>query len=185
VLVANPNARWLQAGLGMLAVPANSGLNTLSWRIHRALEEARVEAQFQGTGGIMSPPFIDTLGVRAEGSLAIRGGAPLERLPGGTMFRDAYAQEGFADPIEPYGPFAFAATTLVMDIIELVGPDRATIAEALAAVRGHATILGPVTFDPTGQNIAAPITKYVVQDRKWVVWEESDYAVGNRHLKGL
>lgn len=185
VLVANPNARWLQAGLGLAEIPASSGLNTLSWRIHQALDDAAIDAQFQGTGGIMSPQFIGTLGARAEGALAIRGGAPLERLPGGQVFLEAYAQHDFEDRIEPYGPFAFAATTLIMDIVEKVGPDRRKIARELAAVKGHPTILGPVSFDASGQNIAAPITKYVVQDRKWIVWEDSDYATGRRRLKRL
>jgi len=27
------------------------------------------------------------------------------------------------------------------------------------------------------------ITKYVAQDGKWVVWEDSDYAKGQRKLK--
>jgi branched-chain amino acid transport system substrate-binding protein len=29
------------------------------------------------------------------------------------------------------------------------------------------------------------ITKYVVQDGKWMVWEDSEYASGKRKLAGL
>ena len=29
------------------------------------------------------------------------------------------------------------------------------------------------------------ITKYVAQDGKWVVWEDSEYAAGKRKLAGL
>ena len=33
-----------------------------------------------------------------------------------------------------------------------------------------------------GQNTIALITKYVVQDGKWTVWEDSEYASGKRKL---
>jgi branched-chain amino acid transport system substrate-binding protein len=29
------------------------------------------------------------------------------------------------------------------------------------------------------------ITKYIAQDGKWVVWEDSEYAAGKRKMKGL
>jgi len=44
------------------------------------------------------------------------------------------------------------------------------------------SIIGKVTFDDHGQNIVPLITKYVVQDGKWVVWEDSEYASGKRTL---
>jgi len=45
------------------------------------------------------------------------------------------------------------------------------------------TIIGKVTFDDAGQNVVPLITKYVVQDGKWVVWEDSEYGSGKRKLK--
>ena len=44
--------------------------------------------------------------------------------------------------------------------------------------------IGPISFDDHGQNTVAAITAYVVQDGKWVVWEDSEYASGKRKLKG-
>ena len=45
--------------------------------------------------------------------------------------------------------------------------------------------MGPITFDDHGQNAVPLITKYVAQDGKWVVWEDSEYASGQRKLAGL
>ena len=42
--------------------------------------------------------------------------------------------------------------------------------------------VGPVTFDDHRQNAVPLITKLVVQDGKWVVWEDSEYAKGKRKL---
>ena len=72
---------------------------------------------------------------------------------------------------------------LVLDKIEEVGPDRKKIVDALGKVQNYDSIVGSVTFDDHGQNTVPLITKYVVQDRKWVIWEESEYASGKRKLK--
>jgi branched-chain amino acid transport system substrate-binding protein len=55
---------------------------------------------------------------------------------------------------------------------------------ALANVKDHKSIVGPVTFDDHGQNTVAVITKYVVQDGKFVEWDDSEYASGKRKLPG-
>ena len=46
------------------------------------------------------------------------------------------------------------------------------------------SIVGKVTFDDHGQNVVAVITKYVVQDGKFVEWDDSEYASGKRKLPG-
>jgi branched-chain amino acid transport system substrate-binding protein len=73
---------------------------------------------------------------------------------------------------------------LILNTIEKVGPDRRKIIADLANVRNRDSIIGPITFDDHGQNTVSVITKYVVQDGKWVVWEDSDYATGKRKLPG-
>ena len=47
---------------------------------------------------------------------------------------------------------------------------------------GYDSIVGPVTFDDHGQNTVPVISKYVAQDGKWVLWEDSEYASGKRKL---
>jgi branched-chain amino acid transport system substrate-binding protein len=64
-----------------------------------------------------------------------------------------------------------------------VGPDRKKLTDALGNVVNYDSIVGSVTFDDHGQNSVPLITKYVVQDGKWVVWEDSEYGSGKRKLK--
>ena len=78
----------------------------------------------------------------------------------------------------------FAAATLIMDTIERVGPDRKKLRDALNKTRDADTIIGKVTFDDHRQNIVPLISKYVVQDNKWVLWEDSEYATKKRKLIG-
>jgi branched-chain amino acid transport system substrate-binding protein len=64
-----------------------------------------------------------------------------------------------------------------------VGPDRKKVMAELNATHEADSIIGKITFDDYGQNTVDLITKYVVQDGKWVVWEDSEYGKGKRKLK--
>jgi branched-chain amino acid transport system substrate-binding protein len=161
------------------------GLTPLGVRIRQQMDRLGIDAQLQGTSGIVSDAFIDGLGPLAEGALAFREGAPVEKLPGGQFFMEQYQKAGYGEPPEAYGPFAFAAMNLVLDTIEAVGPDRDAIIEAMQGIKDHDSIVGPITFDDHGQNEVPLITKYVAQDGEWVVWEDSEYASGQRKLAGL
>ena len=72
-----------------------------------------------------------------------------------------------------------------MDAVEKVGPDRKKVIAELSTVKDVDTIIGKVTFDEHGQNIVPLVTKYVVDDGKWVVWEDSNYGSGAKKLPGL
>ncbi len=163
------------------------GLTPIGVRIRAQMEKLGLKAQFEGTSGIVSDTFLKGSGPLAEGVLAFREGAPTEKLPGGKYFLEQYNKQGYSDPPEAYGAFAFTAMSLILDTIEAVGPDRKKVRNALNKVKGANaadSITGKVAFDDHGQNTIAVITKYVAQDGKWKVWEDSDYVKGLRKLKG-
>ena len=162
------------------------GLTPIGIRIRSQMDKLGIKAAFEGTSGIKSAAYHEGLGKDlAEGSLSFIEGAPWEKLPGGLNFIAKYSQAKYAEPPEAYGPFAFAAATLIMDAIEKVGPDRKKVRDALNTTRDADTIIGKVTFDDHRQNIVPLISKYVVQDNKWVLWEDSEYASKKRKLPGL
>jgi branched-chain amino acid transport system substrate-binding protein len=97
---------------------------------------------------------------------------------------EKYQAAKYAEAPEAYGAFAFAAMNLILDTIEKVGPDRKKVTAALRSVKDVDSIVGKISFDDHGQNTVAAITKYVAQDGKWVVWEDSEYATGKRKLAG-
>ncbi len=158
------------------------GTTPLGVRIRSQMDKLGVRAVFQGTSGIISDAYIEGLGTLAEGTLAFREGAPVEKLPGGKAFLEAYAKQKYADDPEAYGPFAYAATNLVMDAIEKSGPDRRKVRAELNRTRDVDSVVGRITFDDHRQNSVPLITRFVVQDGRWVVWEDSEYASGKRTL---
>ena len=162
------------------------GLTPLGVRIRTQMDKLGIKAQLQGTSGIKSDAYITGAGKElAEGSLAFIEGAPWEKLPGGLFFTGKYSQQKYGEPAEAYGPFAFAAANLIMDAIEKAGPDRKKVIEILNKTKDVDTIVGKVTFDDHRQNIVPLITKYVVENGAWVVWEDSSYGKGKRKLAGL
>ena len=161
------------------------GLTPIGIRIRSQMDKLGIKAVFEGTSGIKSAAFHDGLGKElAEGSLSFIEGAPWEKLPGGLGFIAKYTQAKYAEPAEAYGPFSFAATTLIIETIEKVGPNRAKVRDALNKTQGADTIIGKVSFDDHRQNIVPLISKYVVQDNQWVLWEDSEYATKKRKLPG-
>ncbi|NGM86546.1 branched-chain amino acid ABC transporter substrate-binding protein [Parapusillimonas sp. SGNA-6] len=160
------------------------GLTPLGIRIRSQMDKLGITAQLQGTSGIKSDAYIAGLGNElAEGSLAFLEGAPLEKLPHGKEFSEAYQKQGYSQPPDAYGPFAYTAMKLIMDTIEQTGPNRKKVMEALNKTHDVDTIIGKVTFDDHGQNIVPLVSTYVAQDGKWVIWEDSEYATGKRKLK--
>ena len=159
------------------------GLTPIGIRIRQQMDKLGIKAVFEGTSGIKSDAYIQGLGPLAEGSLSFIEGAPIEKLPGGRMFQEQYEKAGYKEPPEAYGAFAFAAMQMILDKIEAVGPDRAKVTAALGNIKNYDSIIGPITFDDHGQNTVALITKYVAQDGKWVVWEDSEYGAGKRKLR--
>ena len=161
------------------------GLTPDGVRVKVQMDKLGIKAQLQGTSGIKSDTFIETAGPSAEGVYCFLEGAPIEKLPGGKKFLEAYSKMNFKEPPEAYGAFGYVATHLVIDAIEEVGPDRAKVAQKLKRTKKRDTTIGPVEFDEYGQNTVPLITTYVAQDGKWVVWEDSEYAAGKRELPGL
>ena len=161
------------------------GLTPIGVRIRAQMDRLGLNTVvFDGTSGIKSDAYIEGLGKLAEGSLSFLEGAPTERLPGGKFFLEKYNAQNYPNPPEAYGAFGFAAMNLILDMIEQQGPDRNKVRAALNKVQKVNSIVGEITFDDHGQNTVPIITAYVVQDGKWVVWEDSEYASGKRKLPG-
>lgn len=161
------------------------GLTALGVRIRSQMAKLGLDAQFQGASGIKSDAFIEGLGPLAEGTVTFLEGAPLENLPGGKFFSEKYAMQNYSERPEAYGPFSFAAMNLLLDTIEEVGPNRKKVRKMMNKTNERDSIIGKITFDDHGQNSVAAVTKYVVQDGQWIVWEDSEYASGKRKMTAL
>lgn len=160
------------------------GLTPLGARMRTQMAKFGMDQLMEGQSGIIGDAFINAVGPElAEGVVTFFDSPRVEKSEAGKSFIKQYAEAGYKEPYEAYGPFSFAATNLVMDTIDKTGPDRAKVTAALANIKDYPSTVGLITFDDHGQNITPLTTKFVAQDGKWVVWEDSEYASGKRKLK--
>ncbi len=143
------------------------GLVDLGIRVRNQMDKVGIDAQFIGVSGVIADTFIEGA-VNAEGSIAMRQGAPVEEMPGGPAYLEKYSAAKYDNPPEAYGIYAYTAMNVLLDAIENAGSDRKAITAALAALPQKDYAIGPVSFDESGQNTFSLITPVVVKDGKWV-----------------
>lgn len=159
------------------------GVVTEGALLRAQMARARLAAAFFSISGIFDDRFIEVATPQAaEGTLAIKPGVPLERIAAGRRFIEDYRAAGYREPYGAYGPYAYDATNILLEALRQVGPDRAKLVDAIRNIR-HRGLLGEVTFDRDGQTQLVAVTRYVVQDGKWTVWEDSEYAKGRRKIR--
>jgi branched-chain amino acid transport system substrate-binding protein len=157
------------------------GLTPLGVRLRTQMERVGLAVQFAAVSGTMTAGFVEGAGSAAEGTISFHNGMPIEKYPEGPQFLKDYATAGFREDPDAYGPFAYAATNLVMDTIEKVGPDRDKVKDTLDGTKGYKSLVGDINFDDHRQNLVSAYP-YVVQDGKWVYWPDSEYSTGKRKL---
>jgi len=104
------------------------GLTPLGTRLRTQMVKFGMDQLMEGQSGIIGDAFINAVGRElAEGVLSFFDSPRVEKSEAGKDFIKKYADAGYKEPYEAYGPFSFAATNLVMDKIEQAGPDRAKV----------------------------------------------------------
>ena len=137
------------------------------------LSDAGVDVPVMGGDAMYAAQYIELAGTTANGDLATSIGAPAESLDSAKPFVDAYADGGYAEPAEAYGPFAYDAANAVIAALgtSLADADTVTDArkptvEALADVSFDGAT-GPVAFDEYGDTTSPVVTVYEVSDGAW------------------
>ena len=150
----------------------------------QANELGMKSALLVGISGIMETKYIETAGKEAaEGVIATKPGADIEKMPGGKSFDESYQKAGFKEPYGAYGPYAYDAANIIIAALKQVGADKKALVPAITKIQ-YEGLLGPTSFNEVGQTKNIMSTIYVVQDGKWVAWDSSEYKKGTRKLPG-
>ncbi|HUV08744.1 MAG TPA: branched-chain amino acid ABC transporter substrate-binding protein [Spirochaetia bacterium] len=132
-----------------------------------------------GMAGMQSDTFGKIAGAVAEGCFC-SSTFDVSKSQVGQAFVKAY-NEKYKVPYEQNGPYAYDTAGIILKAIREVGPDRAKVIDTIAG-RDYEGVLGLTHFDAKGQSVTGGLTMYVVQDGKWVRWEDSEYKSGVRKL---
>ncbi|MEO5862912.1 MAG: branched-chain amino acid ABC transporter substrate-binding protein, partial [Burkholderiales bacterium] len=141
------------------------GMDPQAGPMVRQLKDLGLSAKYLGGDGIFSPKFIELAGKTAEGSKASSPGLPLEKMPGGTAFKERY--EAKFGQIQLYEPFAYDATNILIDAMKRAGSTDPAKYLAEMPKTNFTGVIGTVSFDEKGDIKNGPVSVYEVKDGKW------------------
>ncbi len=140
--------------------------------------DAGIKAPLMGGDGLYDAEYVNLAGAeQAEGDYCTSVGLPIDKLPNGQAFVDAYKAEYPNDEIAAYDAYAYDATNLIINAILKVakeqGADKAGSPAGktaiIAAVAGTSTdgVTGAIAFDQNGDTTNKAITGYQVKSGAW------------------
>ncbi|STR55418.1 Uncharacterised protein [Klebsiella oxytoca] len=80
-----------------------------------------MNATLMGAGGFVSQTFLQLAQKEGDGVVALEPGLPVEQMPGGKAFEQAY-QSRYHTHIELHAPFAYDATRVLVAAMEKPTP---------------------------------------------------------------
>lgn len=142
------------------------GVDSQAAPLARKLKQLGMNAQLMGAGGFVSQTFLMLAQREGEGVVALEPGLPLEQMPGGKAFEQAY-RDRYHTHIELHAPFAYDATRVLIAAIEQA--DSANPADYLPKLRAihYQGVTGDIAFDAQGNLQQPSFTLYRVVDGKW------------------
>ncbi|MGP1201533.1 branched-chain amino acid ABC transporter substrate-binding protein [Serratia sp. CY40304] len=142
------------------------GVDSQAAPLARKLKQLGMHAQLMGAGGFVSQTFLTLAQREGEGVVALEPGLPLEQMPGGKAFEQAY-RDRYHTHIELHAPFAYDATRVLIAAIEQA--DSANPADYLPKLRAihYQGVTGDIAFDAQGNLQQPSFTLYRVVDGKW------------------
>lgn len=160
------------------------GLATEAGLIKRQMSGLNISAIFMSDSGIHSKTFTEIAGTAGEGTIAHGLVSPIEKLPKGKEFIDAYNAANYKEYYEAYGPFAYDGVNIIIQALKTTkSTDRATVAKAIKGTKDFEGILGKTSFGSDGQTTLNTVLTYVVQDGKWIPLADSKYKIANGKIQ--
>ncbi|MDR1775560.1 MAG: branched-chain amino acid ABC transporter substrate-binding protein [Actinomycetes bacterium] len=157
---------------------ADTGAGAL---LTKQLKEGGVSVPVMGGDGLYAADYISEAGEASEGDLATCPGMPVELLPQGQAFADAYKAKFPGKDIAAFDAYAYdAAQALIKAVVKVAqenGADKVTspagkeAIQAAVAASSFDGVTGPIAFDENGDNTNRVITLYKVVDGAWVAQE--------------
>jgi branched-chain amino acid transport system substrate-binding protein len=142
------------------------GVDSQAAPLARRIKQLGMNTQLMGAGGFVSQTFLTLAQKEGEGVVALEPGLPLEQMPGGKAFEQAY-RDRYKTHIELHAPFAYDATRVLIAAIGQAGSaDPADYLPKLRAIH-YQGVTGTIAFDAQGNLQQPSFTLYRVVDGKW------------------
>jgi branched-chain amino acid transport system substrate-binding protein len=93
------------------------GMDPQGGPMAKQMKELGLKAKFLTGDGGCTPNFITLAGAAAEGQYCSLPGVPLDKMPGGTAFKDKFVAK-FKSEIQLYAPYVYDATMVLVDAMK-------------------------------------------------------------------
>ncbi|KMV32380.1 branched-chain amino acid ABC transporter substrate-binding protein [Franconibacter pulveris] len=142
------------------------GVDSQAAPLARRIKQLGINATLMGAGGFVSQTFLKLAQKEGEGVVALEPGLPVEQMPGGKAFEQAY-QARWGHGIELHAPFAYDATRVLVAAMQKA--DSVDASDYLPALRAisYSGVTGNIAFDKEGNLKNPSFTVYKVVDGKW------------------
>lgn len=142
------------------------GVDSQAAPLARRIKQLGMSATLMGAGGFVSQTFLTLAQKEGEGVVALEPGLPVEQMPGGKAFEQAY-QDRYHTHIELHAPFAYDATRVLIAAMQKANSaDASNYLPALRAIN-YAGVTGNIAFDQQGNLKNPSFTVYKVVNGKW------------------
>ena len=141
------------------------GMDAQAGPIAKQLRALGLKAKYLVGDGGYTPEFIKLAGPAAEGSYASLPGVPLDQMPGGKAFSDAFTAK--YGEIQLYSPYTYDAVMIVADAMKRANSVEPAKYLPEIGKTDYQGVTAKVMFDDKGDLKGGSISMYQVKDGKW------------------
>ena len=141
------------------------GMDAQGGPMTKQMKSLGVKAKYLSGDGSCTPEYIKLAGEASEGQYCSLPGVPLDQMPGGKAFGDAFSAK--YGQIQLYAPYVYDATMVMVDAMKRansVEPAKYLPEVGKTAYQG---VTAKVAFDEKGDLKGGAISLYQVKGGKW------------------
>ena len=141
------------------------GMDAQAGPIAKQLRALGLKAKYLVGDGGYTPEFIKLAGPAAEGSIASLPGVPLDQMPGGKAFADAFTAK--YGEIQLYSPYTYDAVMIMADAMKRANSVEPAKYLPEIGKTEYQGVTAKVMFDEKGDLKGGSVSMYQVKDGKW------------------
>ena len=141
------------------------GMDAQGGPMTKQMKSLGIKAKFLTGDGGCTPEYIKLAGAASEGQYCSLPGVPLDQMPGGKAFNDAFSAK--YGQIQLYAPYVFDAVMVMVDAMKRANSVEAAKYLPEIGKTDFQGVTAKIQFDEKGDLKGGAISLYQVKDGKW------------------
>ena len=141
------------------------GMDAQGGPMTKQMKSLGVKAKYLSGDGSCTPEYIKLAGEASEGQYCSLPGVPLEQMPGGKAFGDAFSAK--YGQIQLYAPYVYDATMVLIDAMKRANSVEPAKYLPEVGKTSYQGVTAKIEFDEKGDLKGGAISLYQVKDGKW------------------